>query len=357
MKLSVLDQSPIRAGETGEDAIRETLALASLAEELGYARYWVSEHHNSPSVAGTAPEILIAAIAARTSSIRVGSAGVMLPHYASLKVAEVFRVLEAVAPGRIDLGLGRAPGSDMATAMTLNPNVRGQADRFASQVQEVAALLEGRPLGTSFPGHTVVAEPRGASVPAIWILGSSDWGAQAAAMLGLPYCFAYFFSDGRGAEDAIEVYKHFFRPGERLVAPHCAVCVFAIAAETEAQAWRLHRSREVWRLDLERGSFKPLVSVEEAEARVLTPSEEARVAQMREHAFVGTAAQVVGKLRALREALGVDEIAVVTATFDAQARRTSYRLVAEEAGLRPEPRQGPGPWTSPDGVRGEGALS
>ena len=333
MKLSVLDQSPIREGETGAASIRETLALATLAEELGYARFWVSEHHNSPSVAGSAPEVLIAAIAARTKRIRVGSAGVMLPHYASLKVAEQFRVLEAIAPGRIDLGLGRAPGADMATAMALNPNVREQSDRFAGQVQEVAALLEGRALGTSFGGHTVVAEPRGETTPAIWILGSSDWGAQAAAVLGLPYCFAYFFSDGRGAEDAIGLYKHFFRPGERLGAAHCAICVFAIAAETQAEAWRLHRSREVWRLDRERGQYNPVVSVEAASARTMTPAEEALVGRMRERAIVGTAEQVVERLQGLQTALGVDEIAVVTATFDLEARRRSYRLIAEAAGL------------------------
>ena len=254
----------------------------------------------------------------------------------------------------------------MATAMTLNPNVRAQAERFAGQVQEVAALLEGRALGTSVPGHSVVAEPRGPGVPAIWILGSSDWGAHAAAMLGLPYCFAYFFSDGRGAEDAIGLYRHLFRPSDWLGAPHSAVCVFAIAAETEAAAWRLHRSREVWRLDLERGLYKPLVSVEEAAGRALAPAEEARVSQMRERAFVGTAAQVVAKLGALRERLGIDEIAVTTATFDAGARRRSYELLAAEAGLRPAPRQGPGPWTAqnpggfggaaPDGVKGQSPL-
>ena len=333
MKLSVLDQSPIRQGFAPADAIAETLALASLADELGYARYWVSEHHNSPSVAGTAPEVLMAAIASRTRRIRVGSAGVMLPHYASLKVAEQFRVLDAIAPGRIDLGLGRAPGSDMATALALNPNARGQAERFGIQVQEVIALLEGRALGTGFEGHTVVAEPRGETVPEVWILGSSDWGAQAAAMLGLPYCFAYFFNDGQGAEDALGLYRHLFRPSAWLSAPHSAVAVFAVAAETEAEAWRLNRSREVWRLERERGRYRRIVSVEEAEARVLTPAKAATVDLMRERAVAGTGAQVVGKLVALARALGVDEIAVVTATHDAGARRRSYALVAQAAGL------------------------
>ena len=333
MELSVLDQSPIRQGSPPSASIAETLELASLAETLGYARYWVSEHHNSPSVAGTAPEVLIGAIAARTRRIRVGSAGVMLPHYASLKVAEQFRVLEAIAPGRIDLGLGRAPGSDMATALALNPNARGAAERFGMQVQEVLALLEGRALGTGFEGHQVVAEPRGETMPEGWILGSSDWGAQAAALLGLPYCFAYFFNDGQGAQSALGLYRRLFRPSARLAAPHAAICVFAVAAETEAEAWRLHRSREVWRLERDRGRYLPIVSVEDAARRMSTPAEEATVGSMRERAIVGTGRQVFDRLLALQRALGVDEIALVTSTFDADARRRSYALVAEAAGL------------------------
>ena len=333
MKLSVLDQSPIRQGVTPADSIVESLELASLADRLGYARYWVSEHHNSPSVAGTAPEILMAAIAARTTRIRVGSAGVMLPHYASLKVAEQFRVLEAIAPGRIDLGLGRAPGSDMATALALNPNARGQAERFGGQVQEVMALLDGHALGTQFAGHTVTAEPRGETSPEVWILGSSEWGAQAAALLGLPYCFAYFFSDGLGAEEAIGLYRHHFRPGDRLASSHAAICVFAIAAETEAEAWRLNRSREIWRLERDRGRYLPVVPVEEAQARTLSAAEEASMARLRERAVVGTGAQVVTKLQMLQDRLGVDEIAVVCATYDIAARRRSYALIAEAAGL------------------------
>ena len=277
--------------------------------------------------------MLIGAIAARTSRIRVGSAGVMLPHYASLKVAEQFRVLDAIAPGRIDLGLGRAPGSDMATALALNPNVREQSERFATQVQEVMALLDGRTLGTSFPGHAVVAEPRGTTVPEVWILGSSDWGARAAAMLGLPYCFAWFFSDGLGAEQAIGAYQALFRPSERLPAPRAAICVFAIAADDEADAWRLNRSREVWRLDRDRGHYLPIVSVETAEARQLSPAEEASAARLRERAIVGTGQQVVDRLRRLETALGVDEIAVVSAVYDVTARRRSYELIAEAAAL------------------------
>src|SRR5579872_391963 len=187
LRLSVLDQSTVVTGRSPDTSIRESLALAKHCEALGYTRYWCAEHHNSASQAGTAPEILISAIAATTSRIRVGSAGVMLPHYSSLKVAEQFRVLEAIAPGRIDLGLGRAPGSDGRTAFALNPNANTAADQFPSQVRDVLAWVSGRPLVENHPFRSVRAQPQGATVPELWILGSSDYGAQVAAYFGLPY--------------------------------------------------------------------------------------------------------------------------------------------------------------------------
>ncbi len=334
MQLSVLDQSPSRAGDEPASSIRESIELAILCERLGYARYWVSEHHNSPSLAGTAPEVLIAAIAARTSRIRVGSAGVMRPHYARLKGAEVFRVLDAIAPGRIDLGLGRAPGSDMATALALNPDVRENAEHFATHVQEVMALLDGQALATPYAGMSIVAEPRGATTPATWILGSSSWGAQAAAFLGLPYCFAWFFSDGAGAEEALSIYRERFRPSRHLAAPHAAICVFALAADTADEAWHHHRAREAWRLERDRGRYLPLSDLG-ATAEALSPDEASRVAGMRARALVGTGAEVVDKLDRLAASLGADEVALVTATFDPDARRRSYQVIAEAAGLSP----------------------
>ena len=335
MKLSVLDQSPIRKGQEPAASIRESVMLAEACERLGYGRYWVSEHHNSPSIAGTAPEILIAAIAARTRRIRVGSAGVMLPHYAPLKVAEQFRVLEALAPGRIDLGLGRAPGSDMATAMALNERVRENAERFLLHVQEGLALVGGDSVAGNYANHSLTAEPRGPTTPETWMLGSSAWGAQAAAYLGLPYCFAWFFSDGDGAEEAMHLYRSNFRPSRYLAEPHAAIVVSAVAADTEAEAWRLNRTRENWRIDLERGLYLPLVSPEEAAARVMTPAEETRAARMRARAIVGTGDQVVERIEALADELDADEVAVVTATFSAEARVRSYELVAVAAGMVP----------------------
>ncbi len=334
MKLSVLDQSPIREGIEPAASIRETLTLASHCEALGYERFWVSEHHNSPSVAGTAPEVLMAALAARTSRIRIGSAGIMLPHYASLKVAECFRVLDAIAPGRIDLGLGRAPGSDMATAYALNPRVGENAENFPLHVQEVQALLAGHALGTA-SGGSIVAEPTGTTSPSVWILGSSTGGAQIAAYLGLPYCFAYFFSDGLGAEEALDLYRARFRPSAALDAPHAAIAVYAVAAETEAAARFQHLSREAWQLDRDRGRYGPLSPPEAFGARALTPPEESRVASMRAHAIVGTGDTVVAGLARLADRLGAAEVAVVTATFDPAIRRRSYALIAAAAGCAP----------------------
>ncbi len=212
MRLSVLDQSTIVTGRSPDASIRESLALARHCEALGYHRYWVSEHHNSDSVAGSAPEVLIAAIAATTQRIRVGSAGVMLPHYAALKVAEEFRVLEAIAPGRIDLGVGRAPGSDGLTAHALNPNAERAAELFPAQVRDLLAWLAGEALDERHPFRSVTAQPRGPGVPEVWVLGSSDYGAQVAAHFGLPYCFAHFITDGAGAAEALALYRELYKP-------------------------------------------------------------------------------------------------------------------------------------------------
>src|ERR1700760_2784928 len=215
MKWSVLDQSPSSAGSSQDVAIRESLALAQLCDALGYERYWVSEHHNSASIVGTAPEILIAAVAATTRRIRIGSAGVMLPHYSALKVAEQFRVLEAIAPGRIDLGLGRAPGSDGMTAYALNPRAETSADQFPADVRDLLAWLSGEKLVEDHPFRDITAQPGGPTMPEVWVLGSSDYGPQVAAYFGLPFCFAHFITDGRGIEQAIAVYRENYRPRER----------------------------------------------------------------------------------------------------------------------------------------------
>jgi luciferase family oxidoreductase group 1 len=338
MKLSVLDQSIATAGRSQADSIRQTLALAEHCEALGYHRFWVSEHHSHPSIVGTAPEVLLAAIAARTQRIRIGSAGVMLPHYAPLKVAEQFRVLDALAPGRIDLGLGRAPGSDQRTSALLNPNPRS-SDDFPQQVLELQAwvqegaslpagsLTTGIPVG--HPGHGVHAYPQGSTAPALWMLGSSNYGAQLAAHLGLPYAFAHFITDGQGAQEAISLYRSSFKPSAITAQPHAALCVWALAADTEDEAWHQFKSRARWKMDRNLGHIGALLPPDEAD-RDYSSAELPRLNALRKDALVGTGAQVAAKLSALAHTLGVQEIAVITWAGSASAQSRSYELLAHE---------------------------
>jgi luciferase family oxidoreductase group 1 len=330
VRLSVLDQSTIVSGRSPDTSIRESIALAQHCEALGYDRYWCAEHHNSDSQAGTAPEILIAAIAATTTRIRVGSAGVMLPHYSALKVAEQFRVLDAIAPGRIDLGLGRAPGSDGMTAYALNPRAETAADQFPADVRDLLAWLSGQKLLEGHPFREIRAQPAGPTTPEVWILGSSDYGAQVAAYFGLPFCFAHFISDGQGVGQALAVYREGYRPSARHPAPHAAICVWAMAAETQEAAAYHFRSREMWRLNRDRGLFTALLSPEEAAARTLSDGEEQRLERLRARSFYGTADVVGDRLRALAEEHAVAEIAILTTLHDPEARRRSYTLLARE---------------------------
>ena len=327
LSLSVLDQSVSLAGSTEGAAIRDTLDLAQYCEDLGYARFWVSEHHGLPSIVGSAPEILMAAIAARTTRIRIGSAGVMLPHYSALKVAEQFRVLEALAPGRIDLGVGRAPGSDMRTARALNPNAQAAADDFPEQVRDLQAW-------TALPVHQgISAHPLGSHAPELWILGSSNYGAQLAAHFGLPYAYAYFFVDGQGVDEALALYRRLYRPSERHPQAHATVCVWALAADTQDEATHHALGRERWRVDRARGVIGPLQSPEVIAARGFAADEWPTVEAMRRKAFVGTGAQVADQLRALGLELQLDEIVINTWAFDPAVRRHSYALLAREFGL------------------------
>ncbi len=333
MQLSVLDQSTASKGKTQDIAIRESLALAQHCDALGYRRYWVSEHHNSGNIVGTAPEVLMAAIAATTTRIRVGSAGVMLPHYSALKVAEQFRVLEALAPGRIDLGVGRAPGSDQLTARALNPMPQAVEDHFPRQLQELQHWVSGHPLPEGHPFRRVVASPTGPTTPDLWILGSSDYGAQLAAYFGLPYAFAYFFSEGTGVDEALALYRENFRPSPICPQPCATICVAALAADTEAQAQWQFKTRERSTIDREFGIRLPLISPEEAAARSLNPAEQ-RVAERLQHkAIVGNPEQVAEKLQRLATRLELDELVVVTWTFDPEPRLRSYELLAQAFGL------------------------
>ena len=331
LRLSILDQSAAAVGRGQDATIRQTLDLAQKAEAWGYDRFWVSEHHSHPSIVGTAPEVLMAAIAARTQRIRIGSAGVMLPHYAPLKVAEQFRVLDALAPGRIDLGVGRAPGSDGRTAQLLNPD-RSASERFPQQVMEMQAWVSGRNLPPSHPGHNVFAYPQSDTVPTVWMLGSSDYGAQLAAHLGLPYAFAYFITDGQGADEALQIYRETFRPSAGLAKPHAALCVWALAADTDEEALHLFESRARWKMDRNLGRIGALLPPEQA-ARDYSPAEQFALERLREGALIGSAATVGRKLRQLAARLEVQELVVITWTHDPAAQMHSYKLLAQEFGL------------------------
>ena len=332
LRLSVLDQSVSLAGSSEDAAIRDTLSLAEHCEALGYARFWLSEHHGLPTIVGSAPEILMAAIAARTSTIRIGSAGVMLPHYSALKVAEQFRVLEALAPGRIDLGVGRAPGGDMRTALALNPNAALAAEDFPAQVRDLQAW-------TSIGRHAgITAHPLGPHAPEIWILGSSDYGAQLAAHFGLPYAFAYFFSDGVGAEQALALYRRLYKPSERHPEPQATLCIWALAAASDEEAAYLALSRDRWRIDRARGALGPLQAPAEIAARGFDAAEAQSLAPMRARAFVGSPATVRERILRLVEAFALDEVVINTWAHDPAVRRTSYALLADAFGLeRPAP--------------------
>jgi luciferase family oxidoreductase group 1 len=326
LRLSVLDQSVARAGRPHDESIRHTVALAERCEALGYHRFWLSEHHALPTLVGTAPEVLMAAVAARTGRIRIGSAGVMLPHYSPFKVAEQFRVLDALAPGRIDLGVGRAPGSDQRTARLLNPDLQASAG-FPQQVLELKAWVNGEDLPEGHPGQGIQALPMGSTAPQLWMLGSSGYGAQLAAHYGMPYAFAHFITDGEGCRQALHLYRSTFRPGV-LDKPMATVCLSALAADTEEEAWHLFKSRERARIDRATGRFGPLLPPEQAE-RPYSPAEQQEAGVLRERAIVGSAAQVRDRLERLAADLGVDELVIVTWTWDPAAQRRSYELLAQ----------------------------
>ena len=304
---------------------------ARAVDRLGYTRLWYSEHHAMELLACTAPEILITRAAAATERIRVGSGGIMLPHYSPLKVAEVFRTLHAMFPNRIDLGVGRAPGSDGLTAQALNPHSNAAED-FPRQVQELRHWVSGIALPADHPYRNILALPMSATSPQLWILGSSAYGAQLAAHFGLPYAFAYFFSEGAGVDEALALYRRNYRPSERYPKPCATICVWALAAETEGEARRLLKTREYWRVGFEKGLRLPLASPETAAAHPYTQAELAAIEQRGAIALVGTGTQVADKLLALARRLELDEIVINTWTFDPLARRRSYALLAAAFG-------------------------
>lgn len=331
LRLSVLDQSTVSAGTPEDQAIRDTVSLAQHAEALGYSRFWIAEHHNHASIAGSSPEVLLAALAMKTERIRLGSAGVMLPHYSALHVAEQFRVLDALAPGRIDLGVGRAPGSDGRTAYALNPHNDG-ADDFPAQVRDLLHWSHGLELPEGHRFRSVTAHPMSdATAPDLWMLGSSDYGAQLAAHFGLPYSFAHFITDGRGAGQALELYRRGFKPSPFLQAPKANLCVWALAAETEDEARHWFRSRARWRIDRNRGRLGPLLAPDDLPP--FSRDEETEMENLWASSYAGSAKQVADKLRRLAQEQQLDEIVILTWTHSRDVKRRSYELLAQEFDL------------------------
>src|SRR5919109_3225124 len=304
-RLSVLDQSPVRSGAQPADAIRETLALAEACDRLGYTRYWLAEHHSTAALAGSAPDVLIGQVAARTERIRVGSGGVMLQHYSPLKVAESFRVLETLFPGRIDLGLGRAPGSDQLTARALAGPAGGSPEFFPQQVGDLLAWLGGEP-PPEHPFARVRAMPTGDTAPEVWLLGSSDQSAALAAHFGTAFSFAHFINADGGA-GVTRAYARAFKPAALLGAPRASVAVFVVCAPTEAEARRLAQSRDLFIVRLYTGRSSRYPTVAEAEAYQYTAREWMIVEHARRRRIAGTPEQCRARLRALAAEYGVDE--------------------------------------------------
>ena len=327
-RISVLEQSVAVNGRPQATSIQDAVELARLCEMLGYHRFWVSEHHSHPSIVGSAPEILMGAIASVTNKIRIGSAGVMLPHYSALKVAEQFRVLDALAPGRIDLGVGRAPGSDYRTAQLLNPDPRS-SERFPEQIRDLDLWLSNTEFPPDHPARGIHAFPQSDSRPDLWVLGSSDYGAQVAAHFGLPYAFAHFITDGRGAKEALDLYRARFQPSVHLNEPEPVVCVWALVAHTEEEARYQFQRRAIWKIDRNRGDLGSLIPPEIASSRNLSIGEKVQLDELQKNAIVGNPQQVKVQLEVLAQHLNVQEIVVITWAHDFNIRKESYRLLAE----------------------------
>ncbi|MBH0237977.1 MsnO8 family LLM class oxidoreductase [Methylobrevis albus] len=354
MRVSVLDQSTVAAGRSAGETIRDTVAFAQACERLGYARFWVSEHHGSPGIAGSAPEVLLGALAMATRRIRIGSAGVMLPHYGPLKVAEQFRVLDALAPGRIDLGLGRGPGADRQAAYALKPGALDNPfammglDRFPEDVGHVVAWTRGAALPDGHPFAGIIAQPvADTTAPEPWIVGSSGATARVAGAQGLAYCYAHFFDDGAGAAEAIAAYRAAFRPSAARARPHVGLCVWAVAAPTEAAADALAEAYALWRLDRDRGHMPAFPGPAEVAAARPSPAGEDRLAALRTRIVRGTGAGVAARLREIAAALDADELVVVTTTHSPADRLRSCELLARAMGLGAAPERAAA-WRAPD---------
>jgi len=325
IKLSILDQSVVRKGGTATAAIAGTIEAAKLADRLGYHRFWVSEHHNSSMIAGSTPEVLMVKLADVTQHIRIGSGGIMMPNHSALKVAENFRMLEVLFPGRIDLGMGRAPGGDRVTASLLNPANTFSEESYLVQLEHLQAYFNDE-AGTQY--GQILAVPQSTTSPEQWILSSSGGSAAIAAKYGLGLVIAKFIN-GFATRDIVDAYRARFKTGKVYDQPRELLAVFVLCAETEEKARQLRKMADYVLLQFERGQFEPMGDYSEIADYVFSPSEEAHIHNNRGRIVSGTAAQVKQQLEALAEEFDVDEIIISSMTFSQEDRLKGFELLAE----------------------------
>jgi luciferase family oxidoreductase group 1 len=327
IRLSVLDQSPVRKGVTAEQAVKETVELAKYTDQLGYTRFWVSEHHNTGSLAGSTPEVLMAHLAGQTKNIRIGSGGIMMPNHSALKVAENFRMLEALFPGRIDLGMGRAPGTDRLTASVLNPSNQFREQDFIEQLYDLGNYFHDRgELGT--PQSKIRAIPQVQTVPDMWLLSSSGQSGLFAAHFGMGLSFAHFINPIGGPE-AVALYRERFKPSEDMQTAQANLAIFVFCSEDEEKI-RRHQAVMDHRFNqFEKGAGIIPIAYEDIKDVVYSPDEQERILFNRERVITGNPAQMKTNLTQLANDYKVDEIICVTITEDFEDRLGSYRLLAE----------------------------
>ncbi|MEC1524614.1 LLM class flavin-dependent oxidoreductase [Neobacillus niacini] len=328
MKLSVLDQSVISKGDSASTALQNTVKLAQLTEELGYTRFWVAEHHNTNGLVGSSPEILISHIASNTRKIRVGSGGVLLPQYSPYKIAENFKVLEALFPNRIDAGIGRSPGGSPSTRMALTDGIRKSLNEFPRQVEDLQGFfLNQLPIEHGF--HDVKAYPAIESLPELWILGITHRGARMAAEHGTAFTFGHFITPDNG-ERAMDFYYTHFQPSPFLQKPKTNVCVFVVCAQTQEEAEELVLSQDLWLLGVEKGIDTRIPSIHEAKKISLTADERMKLQNNRRRMIIGTPKKVKTELLRLSQIYHTDEFMIITNIFNFQDKIRSYTLLAEE---------------------------
>ncbi|MEW9110075.1 MAG: LLM class flavin-dependent oxidoreductase [Cytobacillus gottheilii] len=325
MKLSVLDQSVLSSGNTAQETLQNTTALAQLTEQLGFVRFWVAEHHNSDGIAGTSPEILIAHLAAHTKKIKIGSGGVLLPQYSAFKVAENFKVLESLYPGRIDLGIGRSPGGNAETRLALTDGIRKSLNEFPRQVRDLQYYLQKQ---QKLNSEEVLAYPLTKTVPDLWLLGITHRGARLAAEYGTAFTFGHFISPVNGKRATEYYYKH-FQPSPLLDKPQANICIFVICANTQEEAEEMALSQDMWLLSIAKGESTKILSPEEARKKVLTAEDYSIIKENRKRMVIGTKDRVRQQLLRLSELYQTEEFMIICNVYSFEDKVKSYELTAE----------------------------